>query len=198
MRQGRVLGRNLIRHHAGESLRSFDFKGFGELASIGHHTAVAEVLGVKFSGLFAWWLWRTIYLCKLPGIDRKLRVMIDWTLEMFLPRDINLMSPRYSQVLKEVHLDAGQTLFHQDEPAFSLYFVKSGALELHGDRDMVRLVRAGECFGERALLEDRRWHYTARAVEPTVLVSLPAATAATLAPIVQGAGRVSEPALISR
>ena len=43
---------------------------------------------MKFSGFFAWWLWRTIYLMKLPGLERKIRVALDWTLDLVFPRDI--------------------------------------------------------------------------------------------------------------
>jgi len=43
---------------------------------------------VRFSGLFAWLMWRGIYLGKLPGLERKIRVLVDWTVELFFPRDI--------------------------------------------------------------------------------------------------------------
>jgi len=43
---------------------------------------------VRFSGLLAWLMWRGIYLAKLPGLDRKVRVLIDWVIELFFPRDI--------------------------------------------------------------------------------------------------------------
>ena len=70
------------------------------LAPLGHRSAVAEILGLKFSGFFAWFLWRAIYLGKLPGWDRKIRVAFDWFLDMFLPRDIVqlkfLMRPKRS------------------------------------------------------------------------------------------------------
>src|SRR6266481_7488441 len=86
MRQGILAGKNIARFTRGEGLRQFKFKGYGELASIGHHVAVAEILGFKFSGFFAWWLWRTVYLVKLPRLDRKVRVVLDWTLDLFFPR----------------------------------------------------------------------------------------------------------------
>lgn len=185
MRQGSLLGRNLVRARAGDSPKPFTFKGLGELASIGYHRAVAEIMGVNFSGLFAWWLWRTIYLGKLPGLDRKLRVVIDWTLETFLPRDINLLSPRYSSVLKEIQLDEGNTLFHPGEPAFSLYIVKSGRIDLFDSEGRSQSVGAGEYFGERALLGDGRWRFEAKAAESTTLVSIPKAT---FYQMVQGSG----------
>ena len=43
---------------------------------------------VRFSGLLAWLMWRGIYLFKLPGLERKVRVLVDWTIELFFPRDI--------------------------------------------------------------------------------------------------------------
>ena len=48
----------------------------------------ARSRSVRFSGLLAWFLWRTIYLTKLSGLERKTRVLIDWTIELFFPRDI--------------------------------------------------------------------------------------------------------------
>jgi len=63
----------------------------GLLASIGHRTGVAMVFGIKFSGLLAWWLWRTIYLAKLPTLAKKLRVLVAWTLELFFGREIEQM-----------------------------------------------------------------------------------------------------------
>jgi NADH dehydrogenase len=87
-RQAAFLARNIRASVAGHRLKPFRFRSVGSLCVIGHHTACAEVLGLKFSGLFAWLLWRGIYLSKLPGLERKIRVLFDWTLELFFPRDI--------------------------------------------------------------------------------------------------------------
>jgi len=90
MRQGALLGENIARVITGDDEpQPFTFTGLGELASIGHRAAVAEILGMKFSGFFAWWLWRTVYLSKLPGVERKLRVLLDWTLDLFFPRGLD-------------------------------------------------------------------------------------------------------------
>jgi hypothetical protein len=61
------------------------------LASIGHHTRVAMVFGLKFSDFIACWMWRTIYLLKLPSLAKKLRVMVDWTLDLLFGREIEQM-----------------------------------------------------------------------------------------------------------
>ncbi len=173
-RQGTLLGKNLSALHRGAELHPFQFTGLGELAAIGHRTAVAEINGLRFSGFFAWWMWRTIYLSKLPGFQRKLRVLIDWTFDLFFPRDINLLNPQYSKPLKEIHLEPGDILFNAGEPAFSLYFVHEGAVEVRKVDQVVKTVKAGEYFGERALLEDRIWRFTAVATQPSRLVALAA------------------------
>jgi NADH dehydrogenase len=176
-RQGRLLGANIARALLGKPLRVFHFKGLGELASIGHHCAVANMMGFNFSGLLAWFMWRTVYLLKLPGIDRKLRVMTEWTFDLFFPRDINLLTPQYSSPMEEMHLEAGDPLFIAGEPALSFYAVKSGCVNITDDKgDIVKAARKGDHFGERALLSDRIWRFNATASEPTTLVAISART----------------------
>ena len=174
MRQGALLGENIARVITGDDEpQPFTFTGLGELASIGHRAAVAEILGMKFSGFFAWWLWRTVYLSKLPGVERKLRVLLDWTLDLFFPRDITLFQSKPTQVVQEMHLEKGDVLFTAGDPAFSFYIVKSGSVDLlHPDGSLARTIGLGDHFGERALLHDRIWRFTAVASEGTTLVSL--------------------------
>ncbi len=173
-RQGALVGRNIARRRRGQPLRRFSFKGLGEMASIGHHLAVGDICGVQFSGFLAWWLWRTVYLLKLPRIDRKLRVILDWTLDLFFPRDLNHLSPRFTKPVKEIYLETGDVLFHAGEPAFSFYLVKHGMVELLDGEQTVQRIAAGGYFGERALLEDGIWRFAARAAQPSNLVSIPA------------------------
>jgi NADH dehydrogenase len=87
-RQALCLARNIRASLLGRRLREFRFRSLGSLCVVGHQTACAEILGLKFSGLFAWLLWRGVYLSKLPGLERKMRVFTDWTLELFFTRDI--------------------------------------------------------------------------------------------------------------
>jgi alternative NADH:quinone oxidoreductase NDH2-like protein len=60
----------------------------GQLATIGPRTGVAKVFGVRVSGFVAWWLWRSVYLAKLARLAKKLRVMVDRTLDLFFGREI--------------------------------------------------------------------------------------------------------------
>jgi len=87
LREARVLARNIAATLAGKKATAFDFRTIGQLAAIGRRTGVARVFGINFSGFFAWWLWRTIYLSKLPRFEKKLRVAIDWTLDLMFTKD---------------------------------------------------------------------------------------------------------------
>ncbi len=86
-REGAVLARNISAVVRGQGTKPFRFKTLGLLASIGHRCGVARVMGFNFSGFIAWWLWRTIYLSKLPGTEKKVRVALEWTLDLFFDKD---------------------------------------------------------------------------------------------------------------
>jgi NADH dehydrogenase len=101
IRQAAVLAHNIVAGMRGRPLRPFRFKTLGMLAAIGRHAGVAEILGMRFSGIIAWGLWRAIYLGKLPGLQKKVRVALDWTLDLLFSKDIvelpTLPSPTMSQ-----------------------------------------------------------------------------------------------------
>jgi NADH dehydrogenase len=86
-REGKVLANNIAASVRGDALKPFRFKTLGLLASIGRRTGLARIFGINFSGFIAWWLWRTVYLLKLPRLEKKLRVALDWTLDLFFTKD---------------------------------------------------------------------------------------------------------------
>jgi NADH:ubiquinone reductase (H+-translocating) len=88
LREGKTLARNLIASVQGGAMKPFSFSTIGQLAAIGQRAGVARIFGVKFSGFTAWWLWRTIYLSKLPRFEKKLRVALDWTLDLIFGKDL--------------------------------------------------------------------------------------------------------------
>lgn len=173
MRQGTLMGKNIVKVMHARDTVPFTFKGLGELASLGHRSAVANVFGQNFSGILAWFFWRTVYLAKLPGLDRKLRVMAEWTLELFFPKDINLLDPKNSTSFSEMLLEEGDVLFNEGDPAFSFYMIRRGQIDIvEKDGKVIKSLSKGEHFGERALLTDQIWRYTAIAKEETVLIAL--------------------------
>lgn len=86
-RQGQHLAGNIARALSGRAALPFDYTSQGALAALGCRTGVAKIFGLKLSGFPAWFLWRTVYLIKMPGITRKLRVALDWTLDLVFRRD---------------------------------------------------------------------------------------------------------------
>jgi NADH:ubiquinone reductase (H+-translocating) len=109
MRQGKVVARNIVATLRGRKKRPFEFSTIGLLAAIGRRTGVANILGVNFSGFVAWFLWRTIYLSKLPRFEKKVRVALDWTLDLLFSKDLVhfmiLRSPAISS-REEPHVQA--------------------------------------------------------------------------------------------
>ena len=88
MREGKIVAQNIAAALVDRPLKTFSFRTIGLLASIGRRMGVARIFGFNFSGFFAWWMWRTIYLSKLPGLDKKIRVAFDWTLDLLFPKDV--------------------------------------------------------------------------------------------------------------
>ena len=88
LRQGKLVAHNIIAAVRGTEKKRFRFSTIGQLAAIGRRTGVANILGINFSGFVAWWLWRTIYLSKLPRLEKKLRVAFDWTLDLIFAKDL--------------------------------------------------------------------------------------------------------------
>jgi NADH dehydrogenase len=95
MREAQALAANIHAAWSGRPGRPFHFDSLGALCVVGFQTACAELTlpfararSIRFSGLLAWLMWRGIYLAKLPGVERKTRVLIDWAIELFFPRDI--------------------------------------------------------------------------------------------------------------
>ncbi|NWF99574.1 MAG: NAD(P)/FAD-dependent oxidoreductase [Thermoanaerobaculaceae bacterium] len=86
VRQAEVLADNLLRALRREPLRACVIRSPGALAALGCRSAVAKVFGIKLSGFAAWFLWRTVYLSKMPGWARRIRVAIDWTLALLFRR----------------------------------------------------------------------------------------------------------------
>lgn len=86
-REGKHLARNIERVLAGKPTRPCDLRSQGSVAALGCRTGVAQVFGVKLTGFWAWWVWRTVYLFKMPRLGRKVRVAIDWTLDLLFSRD---------------------------------------------------------------------------------------------------------------
>lgn len=88
LREAKTVARNIAGMIRGTGKKEFSFNTIGQLAAIGHRAGVAKICGFQFSGFLAWWMWRTIYLSKLPRWEKRLHVALDWTLDLFFEKDI--------------------------------------------------------------------------------------------------------------
>lgn len=88
LRQGRVAAENIAASIKGKGGRAFSYRTKGVMATIGKKNGIAIIYGVRLQGFLAWWLWRTFYLANLPTMEKRLRVMADWTIDLFFTRDI--------------------------------------------------------------------------------------------------------------
>jgi len=88
VREGAHAAKNIVAAIRGQPTTPCLIRSRGSLAALGCRIGVARVMGVNISGFWAWWLWRTVYLAKMPGFSRKARIALDWTLGVLFPSDM--------------------------------------------------------------------------------------------------------------
>ena len=103
VRMAPVLAKNIVASLSGKKLTVFKFKEMGQLAVIGHLCGIAEVMGFRFSGVIAFFMWRAIYWAKLPGIYCKFRVLVDWIIHAFFPVDITQLDVYRTEKVARSH-----------------------------------------------------------------------------------------------
>jgi NADH:quinone reductase (non-electrogenic) len=176
-RQAKVAAENIIADIRGGAKKTFAFNELGQMGALGHRSAVAQILGIKFSGFIAWWIWRTIYLMKLPGWGRRLKVASSWTLDLLLPAELVQLKLNTSMGITQEHFEPGEEVFHQGDLGDRIYMIVSGQAEVvrdEGDAE-TQLARLGpgEYFGEMALLKQTTRGATVRCLAPMNTISLP-------------------------
>ena len=177
LREAKTVATNVAAALGRGRRRRFSFAGLGLLVSLGRRMAVADVKGLKLSGFLAWIMWRTFYLFRLPGIERKIRVLIDWNLDLLFRRDIVQADVGRTERFAMAHYEPGEDIVRQGEPADLFYVILNGQVQLlrrvdGQERELARL-GPGESFGEVGLLKKmQRRSATVRATEPVDILSL--------------------------
>ncbi len=115
IREARQVARNVKAVIEGQAPSPFIFRPLGTMASLGHTRAVALVMGVRLTGFPAWWIRRTYYLLQMPRWDRRLRIVLDWTVALFFRPDITKVElqverelVRESRELVRTSIDTGR------------------------------------------------------------------------------------------
>jgi NADH dehydrogenase len=179
IREATTAAINIAAAVRGGSHGQFTFEGLGTLGSLGHGSAVAEVFGVKVSGLIAWILWRCIYLMKMPGFNRKVRISTDWALHILFPPDLAQTRVAVESDIRNQHFEPGETIFSQGDLGDNVYVIESGECEAlreeNGETKLIATLKAGEYFGEMAVVLDNTRSATIRAKTPLNTVLIPKA-----------------------
>ena len=108
-REAKQLARNIAAVIDGGEPAPFVFRTLGTMASLGHSRAVAMVMGMRLHGFPAWWLRRTYYLFQMPRWDRRLRIVLDWTIALFFRPDITKVDLAVEGDLTRRNTAAGST-----------------------------------------------------------------------------------------
>ena len=154
VRQAKVCAKNLLANRSGKSKVPFLFTGLGKLASLGRRSAVAEVMGIKLRGILAWLAWKAIYLSKMPGWDRKIRVALDWGYDLVLPRDIAQVHIYEPESVRRLFYHRGETIFREGDFGDRLFVIIKGEVEIVRHGTTVISLKPGEILGEMALVSD--------------------------------------------
>jgi NADH dehydrogenase len=167
IREATTAGTNIAAAIRGGQRAQFAFEGLGTLGSLGHGAAVAQILGVKLSGLVAWVLWRCIYLMKMPGLNRKARIASDWMLHLLFPPDLAQTKLDPESGIQNQHFEAGDVVFQQGDLGDSVYVIEEGECDVlqekDGEQKLLATLKAGDYFGEMALLSDQSRNATIQA-----------------------------------
>jgi NADH dehydrogenase len=177
LREGKTVAANVAASLGHGRSQRFSFSGIGQMVTLGRHAAVAEIKYLKLSGLLAWIMWRSFYLFRLPGLERKVRVLIDWNLDLLFRRDIVQLNVGRTERIATAHYEAGESIVRQGEPADLFYVILKGQCQVMrrgADDQETELARlgSGESFGEVGLLKSQRRNATVRALEPVDVLSL--------------------------
>jgi len=168
-RQGRQAALNLVRLLKGEPTKPFRFKALGQLCSIGGYSAVAEMFGMQVSGFLAWFLWRGVYLFKLPTWSRRIKVALDWAWDLLFPRDLSFLNTDSAQQVFHAYYRPGDFVQRQGEPARFFSVIEEGEVEIlkavdpNTEPKVVAVLSKGDFFGEAALLGNRPHETSIRA-----------------------------------
>ena len=175
--EARRLADNIAARVEGRAPAPFSYKSRGALASLGNRRGIAEIAGVRLSGISAWLLWRSLYLSMLPGVATRMRIALDWLLDWFLPRSIVQIEQKPERACRLLRFRKGDTISEPGQVTRGLYTVVSGALESNvkdpkTGEELVRVLGAGTHWGERTISDDTTTVGTLRAIKDSSVLVL--------------------------
>jgi len=166
-REATTAAINIAASVRGGNKAEFAFVGLGTMGSLGHGAAVAQILGVKLSGVIAWFLWRLIYLMKMPGWNRKVRIGTDWLLRLLFPPELAQTRVAPEHGVKNQHFEPGDVVFQEGDVGDSVYVIEEGECDVlrekNGSHELLATLGRGDTSGEMAVLSHKTRNATIRA-----------------------------------
>jgi NADH dehydrogenase len=157
MKQGRLIGKNMVRRAEGKEPKRFTFPGLGQGASVGRRSGVGEVRGIEIKGFTAWLVWRLLLIYYFPTWDRRLRLMTDWLIWPIVGRDIvELRSDRSGEYdIRHNVFQPGEVIAQEERTGKYIHVIVEGEVELliqgDGMEQVFDTLGPGAHFGTRWL-----------------------------------------------
>jgi NADH dehydrogenase len=167
-RQGVTAAKNIASSLKGTNTVPFSFKMQGQLCSIGGRNAIAEISGLHLSGFIGWFIWRGVYLMKLPSISQRIKVGLEWGFDLIFPRTLAHLRADPSSKVSRAFYSCGDYIFKQGDAAVDFFMIENGEVEVLQAKedaapDVVAVLGPGDFFGEAALLDNRSRNASVRA-----------------------------------
>ncbi len=161
VRQAKILAKNIVLKTLNRNLRNFNYKSKGSLASLGSKIGVGKIYSIRVKGLLAWIIWRTFYLSFLPSIPTKIRVLIGWLLEFFIPRNAVLTDTIKKNSFEFKNYKKNDVVFTEGMIADGFYIVQSGKFKntykkTEDGKVFEKIYGKGDHFGSRVILQGGR------------------------------------------
>lgn len=177
VREGICCAKNIKARVLGKKTKNFAFKEMGMMAALGHRRAIAQLFGfIRLSGFVAWVFWRAAYWAKLPGFNRKIKVLFSWILDTLIPQESVQLKAETKSGITHLHFIKGDTIFHKGDVGDFLYVIVEGEVEVvhteNGEDKVIAKLGKGEIFGEMALLSQRKRTATVKCLSDTEVIAI--------------------------
>ena len=177
VRQAKILAKNIVLRSLNRKLKHFSYKSKGSLASLGAKKGVGKIYSYTIKGLLAWIIWRVFYLSFIPSVPTKIRVLIGWILEFFIPRNAVLTDSLANQSFEFKNFKKDDIVFTEGMIADGFYIVQSGEFintyKKTKDGNVFRKIyKKGDHFGSRVILEGGRRTGTIKATKDSEVLKI--------------------------
>ena len=161
VRQAKILAKNIVLKTLKRKLKNFEYSSIGSLASLGSKKGVGKIYFLTVKGILAWIIWRIFYLSFIPSIPTKVRVLIGWCLEFFIPRNAVLTENLKSRAFEYKNYKKNDVVFTEGMIADGFYIVQKGEFvntyrKTRNGKIFKKVYKKGDHFGSRVILEGGR------------------------------------------